>query len=243
MSRHRNGHGREWLSSRAAPITAHVARGRFTGLLVFLLTMAVVGGTVRDSQTRDVLISVAFFLLLVFAILSVTRRLRFVTATLGFSAVVAHWSLHFEAYTLPRTMVFGLTTAFLAFLTQVVLLSVLRDEAVTADTIVGAVCAYFLLGVTWGTGYALLALNAPDSFAVSPGLVAAAGWGPPTSPFVPLLEYYSMTTLSSLGFGDVSPITGAARTLSAFEGAVGQVYMAVLIARLVGIHTARRAKD
>jgi voltage-gated potassium channel len=236
-------HSREWLSSQAAPITTNVARGRFTGLLVILLTLALLSGVVHHERTREVLICIAFFVLLLFAIGSVGRRLRFVTAALGSPALVAQWLLYLGRSPIPKAWVFALTTTFLAFLTLVVLFSVLRDEAVTADTIVGAVCVYILIGMAWGTAYALVALNSTDAFAVSPGLVEAAGWGPPTLPFVPLLEYYSMTTLSSLGFGDISPLSGPARTLSALEGAVGQVYIAVLIARLVGIHTARRSKE
>ena len=243
MSRNKNGDKAEWFGARAAPITKNVSRGRFTGLLIVLIVTAFVSGTLHEGRMRELLVSLVFTVFLLFAIWSVGKHLRYLTAAVGVPALVAQWLLHLGRSPIPPAAVFLLVTIFLAFLTVVILFSVLRNEVVTADTIVGAVCVYFLIGITWASAYALVALNAPGAFAVSPGLVDAAGWGHPTSPFVPLLEYYSMTTLSSLGFGDISPLSAEARMLSALEGGVGQVYMAVLIARLVGIHTARRAKE
>jgi hypothetical protein len=120
--------------------------------------------------------------------------------------------------------------------------AVFRDETVTFDTIFGAVCAYLLLGVTWGTAYALLVVISPDSLSVSPGLAHASGWGEPISAFTPVLQYYSFTTLATLGYGDVSPLSPGARALSVMEGLAGQLYLAVLVARLVAIHTARALK-
>jgi hypothetical protein len=104
------------------------------------------------------------------------------------------------------------------------------------------VCTYFLFGVTWGTLYTLLALVSPGAFSVSPTLAAVAKWGNPIAPFTPLTQYYSFTTLATLGYGDVTPVTAGARALSVLEGITGQLYLAVLIARLVGLHSARSMK-
>src|SRR5206468_7765283 len=98
-----------------------------------------------------------------------------------------------------RIVGLGLATVFLAFLTLVIMFAVFRDESVTFDTIFGAVCAYLLLGVTWGTAYALLVVISPDSLSVSAGLAHASGWGEPISAFTPVLQYYSFTTLATLG--------------------------------------------
>ena len=127
-------------------------------------------------------------------------------------------------------------------LSLVIMFAVFRDESVTGDTIAGAVCAYLLIGVTWGTAYALLLVVSPDSLSVSPALAQASGWGKSISAFTPVLQYYSFTTLATLGYGDVSPLSPVARALSVMEGLTGQLYLAVLVARLVGIHTARALK-
>jgi Ion channel len=215
-------------------------KGRFTWLTIFLLVVLLSVSAVTDRTLRDIFTGIAFSVMVLFAIASVGRRLRIVTAILAAPVFLGHWALLLSDSPLLRTFGFALTTTFLAFLTIVVLMAVVRSPTVTADTIVGALCAYFLMGVTWGTAYALVALYSPDSFAVSPTLVAASQWATPTSPITPLLQYYSFITLSTVGFGDLSPLSGAARLLSALEGVAGQLYLAVLIARLVGLHAALR---
>src|SRR5262249_43322898 len=110
----------------------------------------------------------------------------------------------------------------------------------TADTIVGAVCAYFLLGLTWGTFYALLTLLSPHGLSVSPTLAGAGGWGPPKGPFTSLTQYYSFTTLATLGYGDVTPVSAGGRGLAVREGLGGLLYLAGLMAGVVGLPWARR---
>jgi hypothetical protein len=222
---------------------ASLIKGRFTGLTIILVVVLLAVSVITDQRLRDLVVSATFSVMLLFAVWSVGPRLRIVTVVLAVPAFLGHWALQLSDSLVLRSVGFALSTIFLAFLTMVVLITVLRDPAVTADTIVGALCSYFLMGVTWGTAYSLLALQSVSAFAVSSTLAAASHWGPPTSPIAPLLQYYSFITLSSVGFGDISPLSGAARTLTAFEGVAGQLYLAVLIARLVGIHTAggRRA--
>ena len=194
--------------------------------------------TIQHGAARDVVVGLAFSVLLLFAVLSVGRRLRIGTVAFAIPTLVSHWLLrHGELPTL-RYVDFALTSAFLAFLTLVIMVAVFRDRSVTADTIVGAVCAYLLIGMTWGTVYGLIAFISPDSLSVSAALARAGGWGEPISTFTPLLLYYSFTTLATLGYGDVTPLSAGARALSVLEGLTGQLYLAVLVARLVGIHAA-----
>ena len=117
--------------------------------------------------------------------------------------------------------------------------AVLGDPVVTTDTVVGAICAYFLLAVTFGNAYALVEVLSPGSFLLTPALAADVHWSPPTSPITPVLQYFSFSTLTTLGFGDVTPLSRGARFLAVIEAIAGQLYLAILIARLVGIHTSR----
>jgi hypothetical protein len=243
MPAHHGVEEKPWWRSPAAAATARILRGRFTGLMTVLLVLGLLTSTIRDDEVRRVLSDVIFAVLLFFAVRSVGRRLRVTTAGFALVVFVAQWMTHLSSSPVPRWLMFILTTAFLAYLTLIVLFTVLRDPSITADTIVGALCTYFLIGVTWGTAYSLAALLSPDAFSVSPALAAASHWHAPTAPVTPLLEYYSFTTLSTVGYGDISPLSGGARTLSALEGITGQLYLAVLIARLVGIHSARSQKS
>ena len=218
---------------------ARVLGGRFTILTLSLVLLSLAGTTIESRDVREMVVSLSFSVLLAFAILSVGRRVRIVTVAFAVPTLLGHWLLWHGDLAAFRHVDFALTSAFLAFLTLVIIVAVFQDQAVTADTIVGAVCAYFLIGVTWGTVYALLVLVSPHALSVSPALAHASGWGDVFSPFTPLLLYYSFTTLATLGYGDVTPLTAGARNLSVLEGLTGQLYLAVLVARLVGIHTAR----
>ena len=217
-------------------------RGRYTGLTIALIILSVSSIAIGQTDLRKVVDGVAFSVLLLLAIRIVGQRLRVATVALVVPTLISHWIEHLSDSSVHRIVGQGLATVFLAFLTLVIMFAVFRDEIVTFDTIFGAVCAYLLLGVTWGTAYALLVVISPDSLSVSPALAQASGWGEPISAFTPVLQYYSFTTLATLGYGDVSPLSPGARALSVMEGLAGQLYLAVLVARLVGIHTARALK-
>jgi hypothetical protein len=219
---------------------ARLLGGRFTGLTIVLLILLFLVSVISDRALRGVAVGVGLSVFLLSAVQSVGRRLRVAAVALAVPTFIGTLQL---SDSLPvRIAAFGFTSAFLVFLTLVIIFAVFQDPVVTADTIVGAVCAYFLLGVTWGTVYALLVVVSPNSLSVSPALAQAAGWGEPITPLTPLLQYYSFTTLATLGYGDISPLGQAARALSVLEGVTGQLYLAVLIARLVGMHTARASK-
>jgi len=218
-------------------------RGRFTGLTIVLLVLSFSANVIGPKDIRELVIGLAFSVLLLFAVWSVRRRLRVATLALALPTLIGHWTFVLSNSPLLRAVGFALTSGFLTFLTLVILLAVFQDATVTADTIVGAVCAYFMLGVTWGTYYALLELVSPAAFSVSEALTRVNGGGAPGLPITPLMQYYSFTTLATLGYGDISPVTAMARGLSVMEGIGGQLYLAVLIARLVGMHTAKLGKE
>jgi hypothetical protein len=238
MATHQGKQTRAWrLPTAVTP--ERLLRGRFTGLTIVELIVLFSASVIGEHDLRELAVGIGFSVLTLFAIWSVGRRLRVVTIALAVPALLGHWTLVPSSSLALRSLAFGVDSLFLTFLTLVILLAVFRDESVTADTIVGAVCAYFLLGMTWGTYYSLLVLLSPDALSVSSALVKASAWGVPRVPISPLMQYYSFTTLATLGYGDVSPLTAGARALSVLEGVTGQLYLAVLIARLVGIHTAR----
>jgi hypothetical protein len=232
-----------------SPTFGHLRRGvprwligRYTGLTIVLLVLSVSSIAIGQNDLRKVVDGVAFTALLVLAIRIVGQRLRVATVVLVVPTLISHWIDHLSDSSIHKVVGLSLATVFLAFLTLVIMFAVFRDESVTFDTIFGAVCAYLLVGVTWGTAYALLVVVSPESLSVSPALAHASGWGGSISAFTPVLQYYSFTTLATLGYGDVSPLSPGARALSVMEGLTGQLYLAVLVARLVGIHTARALK-
>lgn len=100
------------------------------------------------------------------------------------------------------------------------------------DSLFGAVCAYLLIGVAWGTAYSLAEAARPGSFYADDETSAAIH---DESLREPVLIYYSFITLTTVGYGDITPASSAARTLTWLEGMTGQFYIGVLVAALVGL--------
>src|SRR5262245_2203978 len=104
------------------------------------------------------------------------------------------------------------------------------------DSILGAVCGYLFLGLGWAVLYALIEGFRPGSFAISPKLVTG---GEVARPLPHVLTYYSFVTLTTVGYGDISPVSPAARTLAWMEAVTGQFYLAVIVAGLVSVLAAK----
>lgn len=169
--------------------------------------------------------------------ISRSRRHLWIGATLGLPAVVARLThAHVtELSTAGAFVVAASTIAFLCFLIALVMKDVVGGRRHIGEKVTGAIVAYLLLGLVWTFIYALIELLRPGSFDVSGAMVAwfnSQSQESPTSIFL----YYSFVTLTTLGFGDISPVSDAARTFTWLEAVVGQLFIAVTIARLVGIH-------
>lgn len=111
----------------------------------------------------------------------------------------------------------------------------IRSKTVDANSIVGAICIYLMLGLIWSLFYVLVNIYIPDSFSVQiNGSIFKQ-----QQDFL----YYSFVTLTTLGYGDITPIGATARALSTIEAIFGQFYMAILVAGLISIFIARKKLD
>ena len=121
------------------------------------------------------------------------------------------------------------TLATLATLSGVVLALVFRPGPITTRRIEGAISVYLLLGFTWAQAYELVSLWHPEAF-------AGAVDGRDTNPWT----YYSFVTLTTVGYGDIMPVHPLARALAVLEALTGQLYLAILLARLVSLEIQSR---
>jgi len=176
---------------------------------------------------------------LIAALCAVSRHRGVLVLVAGVSlavpTLIAAWMQHFVERRSLTAVYLVLGALFLGFTAVIVLRQTLGGAAVTLDTIAGAICFYLLLGVIWAFIYALIELAHPGSFLDRGRPVGAAGH----HSLVPELLYLSLVTLSTLGYGDILPVTPQARMLAALEGIIGPLYLAVLIARLVGLAASR----
>ena len=123
---------------------------------------------------------------------------------------------------------FLLGLLFFLLILGVILRHLFTASEVTTDVIIGSACAFVLFGIVWAYIYYLLELVHPDSFKAPNYASNDHLWD-----FI----YYSFVTLTTLGYGDMLAITNQARGLSVLEAIVGQLYLAIMVARLVGMHS------
>ena len=113
---------------------------------------------------------------------------------------------------------------FFGFTAAVLFLEVFRSRAVDHDVLAGAACCFILIAFAWSSAYVWLEVSQPGSFSIPAG---ADPW--------PELLYFSFVTLTTLGYGEITPTVDAARSLVLLEAVVGVLYSAIVVARLVGL--------
>ena len=216
-------------------------RWRFLALLVTLALLLVVSPVLQaafDSRlVFDALLSLVF--VAAFAAVFTERSLRVPALLLGIPTLLGAWTGDVVPGLprLPLAVGFHLVaTAYLGLAIAAILRAVHREERVSADSVYGAFCGYLLLGLAFGHLYSLLEAVAPGSFRLRHDL-ATPVHDPERRQF--LLTYFSLVTLTTVGYGDITPGSDPARGLAAVEAVLGQFYVAVLIAELIGKRVAQ----
>ena len=126
----------------------------------------------------------------------------------------------------------GLDILFLLIVVLVLMRKVFSEEEVTGETIKGGISVYFMLGFLWSYIYLLVLF-------LDPGAIAF----PAPVERLSTVTYFSFTTLTTLGYGDITPASWMARNLTILESTIGPIFLTVLIARLVGLHVAGKASS
>lgn len=190
--------------------------------LIFLLPAA---GLVDDFGR--LLIDATFTLLMVAGVASVSKQ-RFALVTVSIVAIVGlaiRWFGRMSPSTTVEVATAVSALAGIALLAVVVLIQVFRAGTVNRHRILGAIAVYLLLGLAWGQAY--YALSLLDAQAFTPTATITDN---------PLeWVYYSFVTLTTVGYGDITPVAPLARSLAILEALTGQLYPAILLARLVAL--------
>ena len=152
-------------------------------------------------------------------------KLFTMAAVVGGIALVVRWRVWGIHTTRADVWNDSWTIAATAMIALVLLVQIFRAGRVTTVRIQGAIAVYLLFGVAWAHAYRITALLHPHSFIFQAGeLSSVTDW-----------MYFSFVTLTTVGYGDITPAAPIARTLATGEALTGQLYLAVLIARLVAM--------
>lgn len=137
----------------------------------------------------------------------------------------------------------GCWMLFLGYVTWIELRTVLEQRQVTGETMSMAITVYLLMGITWAMLYFAIFELDPQalSFQHFPG--SSAEVAPTGHTHLLLFIYFSFSTLSTLGFGDIMPVSLPARYAAVAESITGQLYLAILVARLVSMQLGRSKQN
>ena len=238
----------KWTGRR---MLAGAGRHRFSmllGALLLLMLWLPAGrllGLTHHPVLARVTTSAILTVLLLSAVFAVGRSRRSVILAVGLAAP-AIFTRGVNLFLDSGGMVIAghlLDGLFLGYVVIVILGFLFTEQRVTLNTICASLCVYLLLGVLWAELYSLAEVIDPGSFSfplakdIYPGKMR---FGTEQS-IVPV--YFSFVTLTTLGYGDIVPLSAAVRMLVSVEAVVGQMYLAVLVARLVGLHISQSARD
>lgn len=198
--------------------------------LGFLVLTIIVLPTIKLSQAGRLTLSFVFTLTLIFGAFATIRHRPVIYLVIGLT--VSALGVDLFAEMAPAHGISSLDSALkvacLSILVFMTLRRTLRPGPVTVYRVIGGIAGYLLIGGTWTFAYQLLEQQIPGAIRFEPGVAETVSQ--PNN-----LIYFSFITLTTVGYGDVHPVHPAARSLAVAEALVGQLYLAILIASLVGM--------
>ncbi len=196
----------------------------FLSIMLMMVLRPILGGFIRFTILTDI----HFTAILISSLWAISekRGVFLMALSMAIPAMVLGWVPYLAELPFFRI----LSRVFLAIFFGVMLISLLshirRAKEVTADLIMGAASTYFLLGLLWGFIFFFIETFSPGSFRLEGS----------SADIESQLIYYSFVTLATVGYGDITATGLIARSYSVLEAIIGQLYLTVLVAGLVGLH-------
>ncbi len=208
-------------------------------LLIALALFFIWAPFVEEIEGGELIVSGLFSLVLLAGIVAVADRKRVlvIAIVLAIPAIAGRWINHFRPDLIPPAVFLAGGLVLIAFVIANLLRFVLRAPSVNTEVLCASISAYLMLGLMWTMAYWLVDQLTPGgafSFNTNAGTHSMSGF----TGF-----YFSFVTLSTVGYGDITPVSRIARWLAAMEAMTGLLYVAVLIARLVSLYSAPKSDD
>ena len=214
------------------PFSQVCFKERFLGLLIFIIAMIIIGPLFEEFVGLSILIDILWSAIFVSAIYAVSQKKHhiIIAILLALPMLGSIWTKYFVQHKALLVVGSLCGAAFFLFSIIQMLIFIYSHKEVTKDLIIGAAVVYLFMALMWAFIFVVVETLHPGSFNLPEGLDIAA-----TRQFV----YYSFVTLTTLGYGDITPITPLARSLCILEAVTGQLYLVVQVAWLVGVHVSQ----
>jgi hypothetical protein len=208
-------------------------------LLIALALFFMWAPFVEEIEGGELIVSCLFSLVLLAGVVAVadSKRVLVIAIVLAIPAIAGRWINHFRPDLVPPAVFLVAGLILIAFVVGNLLRFVLRAPSVNTEVLCASISAYLMLGLMWTIAYWLVDQLTPGgafSFNTNAGTRSINGFNG---------FYFSFITLSTVGYGDITPVSKMARWLAAMEAMTGLLYVAVLIARLVALYSSPKSDD
>jgi len=208
------------------------------GLLVVLLILFIVSPLVPVDRSAFIL-ELLFDLVLLGGVRSVgPTRHRWPFLLLTVLTLGIRWGEELTGHGALDVSALGITTIWIIYAIWIIVAHLFQRREVTLDTILGAIVTYLLVGVAFGMIFQIIELQSPGSFSGIPDMAIAH-----RNQLTSSMMYFSLVCLTTMGYGDIVPVSNLARPITVLEGVFGQLYLAVMVARLVGLHIVHERRN
>ncbi len=212
----------------------HFFSGNYTILLLLLFTLFITRpyayGILYTEIWKTVLTISLVVAIFNCAHQQIVKRVIFV---LAFPVLIISWLNIFYPTSLVYILTAGITSVYMLICAGSIIFDVLLKARVTLETLRGVICAYFLIAFIFAYVYIFIEFVIPGSFVIR---------GKTMSLFVhphyfSEMLYFSFITLLTIGYGDIVAVNEFGQTAAVLEGIVGQLYIAILVARIVAVYS------
>jgi hypothetical protein len=203
-------------------------------VLLFALVLLLLLGPLIPLEQEWFVVELMFDFILLSGVYTVGRtRHHWPFMTLTVITLAVRWGELISGMSGLDLTALTLTSAWLFYAVWIIVTSLFKRTDVTVDTILAAIVTYMLIAVAFAMVFQIIELAAPDSFRGLPENIVEDR--PALSN---TMLYFSFVCITTMGYGDIVPTSGIAQPFAVLEGVFGQLYLAVMIARLVGLHIA-----
>jgi voltage-gated potassium channel len=211
-------------------------KDRFLLLTVLIVALIVlvpfIEGFIRLKLSANLFFSIIFISTIYAA--SQKRNHIIISVILAIPTILSLWSKDIAISNTLITIGYICGVILFAFAVILILKYIFSEQVVTRQTISAAVVVYLLIALMWTFIYRLIAMLYPASFAIAHTKLLDAE---------NIYLYFSLVTITTLGYGDITPIGSQAISLSVLEAITGQIYLVVVVAWFVGMYVSRKSRQ